>query len=83
MTKLQALSKSASNPDVQTTALYNLAAFTDPKLVTRTLDYLSDGGVRNQDSWILYTLLLRHAETREQAPDGVRPRRTGSRRRRS
>ncbi len=60
------LSKSASNPDVQTNALYNLASFTDPKLVERTLNYLSSGGVRNQDSWILYTLLLRHIETREQ-----------------
>ena len=65
--KLLALSKSATNPDVQTTALYNLAAFSDPKLVTRTLDYLSSGGVRNQDSWILYSLLLRHPATREQA----------------
>jgi aminopeptidase N/puromycin-sensitive aminopeptidase len=64
--KLLALSKSATNPDVQTTALYNLASFTDPALVTRTLDSLSGGGVRNQDSWILYTLLLRHTETREQ-----------------
>jgi aminopeptidase N/puromycin-sensitive aminopeptidase len=64
--KLLALSKSANNPDVQTTALYNLASFTDPKLVERTLDYLSSGGVRNQDSWILYALLLRHTETREQ-----------------
>ncbi|HXB62244.1 MAG TPA: M1 family metallopeptidase [Acidobacteriaceae bacterium] len=64
--KLLALSKSANNPDVQTTALYNLSSFTDPALVSRTLDYLSSGGVRNQDSWILYMLLLRHIETREQ-----------------
>jgi len=64
--QLLALSKSATNPDVQTTALFNLAAFTDPKLVTRTLDYLSSGGVRNQDSWILYSILLRDPETREQ-----------------
>jgi aminopeptidase N/puromycin-sensitive aminopeptidase len=70
--KLLALSKSASNPDVQTTALYNLANFTDPKLVTRTLDYLSKGGVRNQDSWILYALLLRRASTRSQTWDYIR-----------
>jgi len=70
--KLLALSKSASNPDVQTTALYNLASFTDPKLEERTLDYLSKGGVRNQDSWILYTLLLRRASTREEAWDYIR-----------
>jgi aminopeptidase N/puromycin-sensitive aminopeptidase len=64
--QLLALSKSATNPDVQTTALYNLASFTDPKLVMQTLDYLSAGGVRNQDSWILYSILLRHTATREQ-----------------
>jgi len=65
--QLLALSKSATNPDVQTTALINLASFTDPKLVTRTLDYLSSGGVRNQDSWRLYSQLLRHTATRERA----------------
>jgi aminopeptidase N/puromycin-sensitive aminopeptidase len=70
--KLLALSKSASNPDVQTTALYNLSSFTDPKLVTRTLDYLSSGGVRNQDSWILYGLLLRRVSTRQQTWDYIR-----------
>jgi aminopeptidase N len=64
--QLLALSKNATNPDVQTTALYDLAAFTDPALVKRTLDYLSAGNVRNQDSGALYGILLRDRETREQ-----------------
>jgi len=70
--KLLALSKSATNPDVQTTALYNLANFDDSKLVTRTLDYLSAGSVRNQDSWILYALLMRRTATRPQTWDYIR-----------
>ncbi len=70
--KLLALSKSASNPDVQTTALLSLARFNDPKLLTRTLDYATSGAVKNQDSWILISLPLRRAETKDQTWEYVR-----------
>ncbi|MHB1700495.1 MAG: M1 family metallopeptidase [Acidobacteriaceae bacterium] len=65
--KLLALSKSANDPGVQTSSLFTLAYFTEPALVTRALDYAVSGQVRNQDSWILISLLLRRPETREQA----------------
>ena len=65
--KLLALSKSANDPGVQTSALFDLAYFTEPALVTRALDYAVSGQVRNQDSWILIAILLQRPETREQA----------------
>ncbi len=65
--KLLALSKSANDPAVQTGALFNLAYFKDPALVTRALNYAVSGQVRNQDSWILIAILLQRPETREQA----------------
>ena len=65
--KLLALSKSSGDPSVQTTALFRLANFTEPALVTRTLDYVVSGQVRNQDSWILIAVLLGTRDTRDQA----------------
>ena len=64
--QLLALSKSANDPAVQTGSLFTLAMFTEPALVTRTLDYAVSGQVRNQDSWILIAILLRTRDTREQ-----------------
>ncbi len=65
--KVLALSASTSNPEVQTGMLFLTAEFTNPALVTRTLDRVAAGKVRNQDSWILLTTLLRNRDTQEQA----------------
>jgi aminopeptidase N len=65
--KMLALSASTSNPEVQTGMLFRTAYFTNPALVTRTLDAVAAGKIRNQDSWILLATLLRTPETREQA----------------
>jgi aminopeptidase N len=65
--RVLAASKDTSNPDDQSDALITLARFRDPALVTRTLDYTVSGEVRNQDSWILMSLLLSQRETRDQA----------------
>ena len=65
-------SKTISNPEQQTQALFTLASFEDPALVQRTLDYTVSGAVRNQDSWILLSILLQNPETRTQAWDYIR-----------
>ncbi|MHB1021346.1 MAG: M1 family metallopeptidase [Acidobacteriaceae bacterium] len=65
--QLLKVSETTSNPELRTTALFSLAEFTNPALVTRTLDYVADGHVRNQDSWILLVILMRTRDTREQA----------------
>jgi aminopeptidase N len=65
--KLLAVSKGSREPGQQTDALRVLARFRDPALVTRTLDYMASGEVRNQDSWTILTSLLRNRETRDQA----------------
>jgi aminopeptidase N len=65
--RVMAASKDTSNPDDQSDALITLARFRDPALVKRTLDYTVSGEVRNQDSWILMSLLLSQRETRDQA----------------
>ncbi len=63
---LQHIGETSTNPTIQTQALYSLASFEDPTLVQRTLDYVSSGKVRNQDSWILLAILLQQPETRQQ-----------------
>jgi aminopeptidase N len=71
--KLQTISQKATDdPTLQTQALFTLAAFQDPALVTRTLEYATSGEVRNQDSWILIATLLATPETRDQAWAWVR-----------
>ncbi len=62
--QLQQISKSSNNPDVQTTALFSLANFHDPKLATRALDYAASGQVRNQDSVFLFVSELYSRDTR-------------------
>ena len=63
--KLQFVAENASDPSLKSDALRTLAHFQNPLLVIRTLDYASSGKVRNQDSWILFSLLLSNAKTRE------------------
>jgi aminopeptidase N len=65
--KLLALSASTNNPEVQTGALFLTAYFTNPALVTRTLDAVAAGKIRNQDSWILLSILLHNRDTQQQA----------------
>jgi aminopeptidase N len=64
--KVLAASKDPTDPGEQSDALRTLARFTEPALVTRTLDYVVSGQVRNQDSWIPISILLRNRDTREQ-----------------
>ncbi|MDE1176577.1 MAG: M1 family metallopeptidase [Edaphobacter sp.] len=64
--KVLAASKNPADPGSQHDALITLALFTDPALVTRTLDYVTSGAVRNQDSWIPISVMLLNVETREQ-----------------
>ncbi len=59
-------SKDESDPVAQNDALRTLALFTDPALVTRTLDYAVSGQVRNQSSWVPVAILLSQRETRDQ-----------------
>ena len=47
--------------------LFLTADFTNPALVTRTLDRVAAGKIRNQDSWILLATLLRNRDTQQQA----------------
>jgi aminopeptidase N/puromycin-sensitive aminopeptidase len=64
--KIYAASKDTSDPTAQTEALFALARFRDPELIKRTLDYDVSGEVRNQDSWIVLSILLQQRETRDQ-----------------
>jgi aminopeptidase N/puromycin-sensitive aminopeptidase len=65
--KLQEAAELSTNPEQRTRALYVLAMFQNPELVRRTMDYVSSGKVRNQDSWILMVILLSQRETRAEA----------------
>jgi aminopeptidase N/puromycin-sensitive aminopeptidase len=64
--KVLAVSRDSGDPGERTDALRTLAGFHDPALVERTLDYVVSGEVRNQDSWIVLSALLRDRETRDQ-----------------
>ncbi len=70
--KILNASKTIVNPEQQTQALFTLADFESPALGARTLDYAVSGQVRNQDSWILLSILLQRPETRSQAWDYIR-----------
>jgi aminopeptidase N/puromycin-sensitive aminopeptidase len=63
--KVLAASKDGSDPGLQSEALRTLALFSDPAFVRRTMDYVTSGQVRNQDSWIPMAILLSDRETRE------------------
>ena len=60
-------SRNPSDPVKQADALRALTKFTEPSLVKRTLDYAASGEVRNQDSWIVFSELLRQSATRDLA----------------
>jgi aminopeptidase N/puromycin-sensitive aminopeptidase len=64
--QLQHVAETSTEPTVKQKMLTALAEFTDPALVTRTMDYAVSGKVRNQDSWILMAVLLRNRTTRPQ-----------------
>jgi aminopeptidase N/puromycin-sensitive aminopeptidase len=64
--KLLAVSRNSGDPGEKTDALRTLGRFRDPVLVNRTLDYLVSGEVKNQDTWIVLTALLRDRATRDQ-----------------
>nr|WP_158945651.1 M1 family metallopeptidase [Granulicella sp. S190] len=70
--KLLAVSRNSGDPAQQTAALGLLARFRDSSLVSRTLDLIASGEIRNQDSWTMLTTLLRNRETRDQAWEYVR-----------
>jgi len=61
------LSQTATNPDVQTAALFSLANFHDPVLLRRALDYATSGRVRNQDSAFFFVIALRNRDTQQVA----------------
>jgi aminopeptidase N/puromycin-sensitive aminopeptidase len=67
--KLLALSRNSGDPGEKTDALRMLGRFRDPALISRTLDYLVSGEVRNQDTWIVLVALLRDRATRDQTWD--------------
>jgi aminopeptidase N/puromycin-sensitive aminopeptidase len=69
--KVIAGSKDGSDPGLQSEALRTLALFADPALVTRTMDYVVSGEVRNQDSWIPIAILLLGRDTRETTWDYI------------
>ena len=60
-----------ANPGLQEESLGLLAVFEDPELVKRTLDFVTSGKVRNQDSWQPITVLLDNPATRAEAWDYV------------
>lgn len=70
--KVLAASKDASDPGLRSEALRTLALFSDPALVRRTMDYVTSGEVRNQDSWIPMAILLSDRETRQPTWDYIR-----------
>lgn len=65
--KLQKAFETEQQPAQKTNDLIALALFTDHALVHRTLDFVTSGQVRNQDSWIPMSVLLQRPETRDQA----------------
>jgi aminopeptidase N/puromycin-sensitive aminopeptidase len=59
--------ENTSNPTEKSQALLLLSQFSDPALVTRTMDYAISGKVRNQDSWRPMVALLQQRDTRARA----------------
>jgi aminopeptidase N/puromycin-sensitive aminopeptidase len=65
--QLQTLFETSNNPEVQETALHLLGDFAAPSLEKRALEFAVSGKVRNQDSAILLSNMLRGPRTREVA----------------
>ncbi len=64
--RLQQISETSTNPELQTSALRLLAEFENPELVKRSLDYAVSGKVRNQDAVIQFAIALGVDENRDQ-----------------
>jgi puromycin-sensitive aminopeptidase len=65
--KYLARSREASEPEEQHRYMYALAAFSDPALVRRTMDYIVGPEVRTQDAKIFIARLLYNPDARELA----------------
>jgi len=63
--KLQKIYETSDNPQLQEGALYRLAAFKDPALEKRELDYTLSGKVRNQDSPHMLAAQMGSSDTRD------------------
>jgi aminopeptidase N len=64
--KIEALQASSDKPAVQVEMLHLTGVFSDPALVTRTLDAIAAGKIRNQDSAALLATMLRNRDTQAQ-----------------
>jgi aminopeptidase N/puromycin-sensitive aminopeptidase len=64
--KIESLRASSDKPAVQIEMLHLKGDFSDPALVTRTLDAIAAGKVRNQDSAALLATMLRSRDTQAQ-----------------
>ncbi len=60
-------SRSAGDPEERYRFLYALTRFTDPLLVTRTMNYVLSPEVRTQDAKLLVSAMIRNEDTRAQA----------------
>jgi len=65
--QLQKIFETVNDPELQETALHLLGRFTEPSLERRALEFTVSGKVRNQDSAILLSRMLREPGTQEVA----------------
>jgi aminopeptidase N/puromycin-sensitive aminopeptidase len=65
--KLQKITETSTNPEIQIGALRLLAMFENPQLATRALEYAVSDKVRNQDAAIQLAIALEVDKTRELA----------------
>ena len=72
--KYLARSRAASDPEEQHRYMYALAAFSDPALVRRTMDYIVSPDVRSQDAKIFIGRLLVNPDAQQFAWDLVKAR---------
>ena len=60
-------SRAASDPEEHYRYMYALAAFDDPALVRRTMDYIASPEVRSQDTKVFLAALLANPDARKQS----------------
>ncbi|SEB57158.1 M1 family metallopeptidase [Terriglobus roseus] len=65
--QMQRFLETTTIPTEKSQALNLLPQFTNPALVNRTMDYVTSGKVRNQESWIPMVILLQQRDTRTAA----------------
>ncbi|MDR3773888.1 MAG: M1 family aminopeptidase [Terracidiphilus sp.] len=65
--QLQKVAETSTNPELQSGALQLLAAFEDPALAARSLDYAASSKVRNQDALYQFAYALQEDATRDLA----------------